>query len=182
LKGWNPRCFERGARFASIAAAAARFVDFADWPSVAEIDRRLASDAGVRFVAADKGPGYEARIALAGEVPTRVASWHDFLNALVWASFPRAKWALTARLHTLATARGPGNRSREEDFLALFDEGGVAIQAGSEIIFGHALFEHWLRDQRVSGLALELPAGPVDALLAEILASPFAERTRRVEL
>jgi len=182
LTGWEPRFFERGGRFASIAVAAARFADLPDWPGVIEIDRRLAADAGVRFVAADKAPGYEARIVLAGEVPTRVASWHDFLNALVWASFPRAKRALTARLHGFAAARGRGNRSREEDFLALFDEGGVVIQGGAEIVFGHALFEHWIRGERVSGLVLELPAGPADALLAAVLSGPFAERTRRVEL
>ena len=40
---------------------------------------------------------YDARIALERVVPTRARSWHDLLNALVWATFPRAKLALHAR-------------------------------------------------------------------------------------
>jgi hypothetical protein len=178
---WEPGFFRRSARFAPIADAAARFADCRDWPAVIDIDRRLAADAGVRFVAADKAPGYAARIVEAGEVPTRPGSWHDFLNALVWAAFPRAKRALTARLHALAAMRGGGNRGRDEDLLALWDEGGVAVVAGAEVVFGHAVFEHLVRGETVRGLALAVPAGagPLDARLAEAVSAPFEARASR---
>ncbi|HKA91597.1 MAG TPA: DUF3025 domain-containing protein [Haliangiales bacterium] len=180
---WQPEFFRRSERFAPIAAAASRFAGFRAWPAVEEIDRRLAADAGVRFVAAEKGPGYAARIVEQREVPTRPGSWHDFLNALVWAAFPRAKRALTARLHALAALRGGGNRGREEDFLALWDEGGVAVvDGGAEVVFGHAVYEHLVRGESVRGLALAVAGGaaPLDARIAEVVSAPFGARASRV--
>jgi hypothetical protein len=118
---------------------------------------------------------YEGRIVLAGEVPTRLADWHDLFNALAFCAFPRAKWALHARQFRIYEARLvpgatrlPGARTREQDALALFDEGGVVIcskgpraalpadpdrvdtaltelvRSGEAcaLLFGHALFEH----------------------------------------
>ena len=78
--------------------------------------------------------------------------WHDFMNALVWATFPRAKAALHRQQHALYQAwatpgatRLPNARTREQDGLALVDEGGVVIlasNAGDLVVpFGHALFE-----------------------------------------
>jgi hypothetical protein len=95
----------------------------------------------------------------------------------VWAVFPEAKWQLHARQHRAVRARLdsaarstlPGARTREQDALALLDEGGVVIacrpasldrarSALSErreaeairlfaerearaVVFGHAIFE-----------------------------------------
>lgn len=117
---------------------------------------------------------YDESIAEKGVVPTRAKNWHDYLNMLVWHTFPRAKAALHARQHTALAARnllGPaarGRRSREEDTLALLDEGGAVLFGGratSEltaaldakddaraealfrggacraVVFGHAVFE-----------------------------------------
>lgn len=77
---------------------------------------------------------YEGRIVLKGEVPTRLDDWHDFFNALTFAAFPRAKWTLHARQFALLQARVPegarrlpGARTREQDALSLFDEGGIAL-------------------------------------------------------
>src|SRR5262249_35662913 len=76
---------------------------------------------------------YDARIALARHVPTRARSWHDVTNALVWATFPGAKLALHARQHAIIATRMsrdlrlPGARTPEQDALAMFDEGGVAL-------------------------------------------------------
>jgi hypothetical protein len=119
---------------------------------------------------------YEGRIVLRGEVPTRADDWHDFFNALSFAAFPRAKWALHARQYRLLagrvtpdTRRLPAARTREQDALALFDEGGVALVVSPDVTldlgpdnraldelalslwregrarlvpFGHALYEH----------------------------------------
>lgn len=180
----------RGPWFGPVAAPAAALAAFGEWPTVAELDRALAPwlrVAGVRLVpaavpAARAGEAaaevYELRIADDGEVPTRAASWHDLLNALQWAAFPRAKRALTARLaahqrervaaRDAAGGRWPGRRDPAHDRLALVDEGGLivlhaaaaapptsdtlaaAIAAGDAraFVFGHALLEHALSGDR----------------------------------
>lgn len=120
--------------------------------------------------------GYEGGIVERGEVSTREGDWHDLFNALAFCSFPRAKWALHARQYAIQRARVsptarrlPGSRTREQDALALFDEGGLALcLSGAEraslpadedaraarlsqlfaggallaVPFGHALYEH----------------------------------------
>jgi hypothetical protein len=54
-------------------------------------------------------------------------------NALVWASFPRAKLALHERQHRTISARLgddgrlPGGRTSEQDAIAMLDEGGVVL-------------------------------------------------------
>jgi Protein of unknown function (DUF3025) len=92
---------------------------------------------------------YEIRIAEAGEIPTRPDNLHDVCNALSWAAFPRAKWALTRRIAELQKARmaddgsQPGTRTREHDRLALLDEGGmIELGGGRGVIVGHALWQH----------------------------------------
>jgi hypothetical protein len=125
----------------------------------------------------DLGALYEGRIVLAGEVPTREGDWHDLFNALAFCAFPRAKWQLHARQYRIYAARlapgatrMPGARTREQDALALFDEGGILVCApratraelpadpdrvdaaltelvvtgrARALLFGHALFEHF---------------------------------------
>jgi hypothetical protein len=119
---------------------------------------------------------YEGRIAELGEVPQRPDDWHDLFNALAFLAFPRAKAALHLRQYAISkqriapgATRLPGARTREQDALALFDEGGVAVLAGPAdaaridvqaddcgrlvaslcaegrahvVPFGHALYEH----------------------------------------
>lgn len=169
---------------APIAPLFARF-DADPLADVGALDRALAPVAGVRFERAAPRPsrarrrpafspaeGYDGRITLAGVVPTRPGSLHDLLNALVWCALPTAKRALHARQHALVAARGgkAPARTREEDALALVDEGGAVVVAapgrGAEvaeavfseragalaalaarghargILFGHALYEH----------------------------------------
>ena len=102
---------------------------------------------------------YDASI-VRGVVPTRARCWHDYLNALVWVTFPRAKAALHARQYAMIRAWAtpgapslPNARTREQDAVALIDEGGVVVlsAAGREVAipFGHALFE---------GLVYETPS------------------------
>lgn len=91
---------------------------------------------------------YDARIVNEGVVPTREGSWHDLMNALVWATFPKAKKALHTRQHGLVRVAEPGEslrRPRELDALALLDEGGVAVlRDGSRVVFGHAIYEGYV--------------------------------------
>jgi hypothetical protein len=159
-----------------------------DWPTVAELDEALATFAlrnasghPLRLERQDpKAPRrrgrrcrdelYDAKIDLHGLLPTRERSWHDLFNALVWATFPRAKAALAHRQHVALQQRLPPvferlppTRTPEQDALTLLDEGGglVVVPEGAEaaaekaildgapfdamlVIFGHAVYEHLL--------------------------------------
>jgi Protein of unknown function (DUF3025) len=109
-------------------------------PSRATLARWLAqagSDALV-VAPADAPEGYEPAV-VRGEIPTREGSWHDVFNVLAFIAFPRAKPALHHRALALQRARkaagGPaGVRSREEDALALIDEGALVFAGSPEAI------------------------------------------------
>jgi hypothetical protein len=159
---WDPSFFRRNHLFWPIAPAATALERFSVWPAPEELDVLFRGDPPVRFERAPPRPrrgnrmesaGYDARIALEGVVPTRAESWHDLLNAVVWASFPRAKRALHARQHRMIAARLgedarlPGARTKEQDAVAMLDEGGVVVlreRTTTEelaVIFGHAIYE-----------------------------------------
>lgn len=150
---WSPR-FGEGPRFASLSPALARVAHFEAFPPVDALDDALGAllprrDEGERYRLVAQRPSprrgrgadvdalYDVVIDARGEIPTRPGDWHDLLNALVWASFPRAKSRLSARQHRLhrarAAARGPdartlpGARTRAQDALALLDEGGALV-------------------------------------------------------
>lgn len=200
---WNGRFFEADARFWPIAPAARVFAEYADFPAPEELRAP-----GVRFVTARKprrvrreiapGAAYDERI-LSGEVPTRPRSWHDFLNALVWATFPASKRAVhELQAALLERSRVPGSRAlpnaraRDHDALALLDEGGVLVlSAGSAELalgFGHALYESLVRggpSVTASSLHFALPQLPsateeatsvADALLSARLKEPLSPR------
>ena len=183
---FDPRFFEKSRLFWPIAPAARAFAECTDWPDPAALTRALSPRARVALVAAaprprrqktpaDARPLYDARIVLDRCVPTRERSWHDLLNALVWATFPRAKAALHERqLRALrarivpGATRLPDTRSREHDALALIDEGGVVILESPDaparaIVFGHALYE---------GLVLGVRAMIARAVVANVTPLP----------
>ena len=176
---FDGRFFERSGLFWPIARGAEKFAKYTDWPDVAEYARVFHQAPVVRFVAEPprvrrrakrRGPSalldphalYDGRIALAGSVPTRPRSWHDFLNALVWGAFPRAKTRLHARQHAaIVRSLPPGARtlpparSRQHDALALVDEGGVIVLDDERgralrVVFGHAIFEGLVLDVRAT--------------------------------
>jgi hypothetical protein len=138
----------------------------------------------------------DGSIARMHAVPTRLNDWHDLFNALVFPSFPRSKHALHARqleqqeLRLAAIVRGeqqPGVRTRAQDTLTLFDEGGCVVMAERSTLehlraldvpafqaalasesgiliapFGHAVFEHMVEGLRCPGTLaclLELEPG-----------------------
>jgi hypothetical protein len=146
-----------------------------DFPSLTELARVFEGAAPVRFVRpvprrrrdpVDVATLYDARIALDGLVPTRERCWHDFMNALVWGTFPRAKRALHARQHRLVTdrivpgARGLPPRSPALDALALLDEGGVAVMTRDT-----SAVEGALRSRRAGCLRSLITAGVAEALV-----------------
>ncbi len=209
LATFRPRFFEEDPLFWPIAEAAKAFVDCTSWPAVERIDRALRDAAGLSFELQQSRPArrrraeapprspaelYDGRIA-AGCVPTRFGSWHDLLNALVWATFPATKRALHERQHRLAEERNgptftrlPGARTREQDTLALLDEGGIVElgEGGPTLLFGHALFEALVsRQDFIHGSVLRLPrpeplpreglgrVAYADREMAQMVASPL---------
>jgi hypothetical protein len=192
-KTFDARFFERDPRFSAIVPVAKIFADYTDWPTPSEIDEALGARAGIRFVLAkprprrQRGPVdvrdmYDARIAR-GEVPTRERNWHDLLNALVWATFPKSKATLHARQHRAirewagadVVRKLPNARTRELDALALVDEGGVIVCDDAKlVVFGHALYEGFVLGVR-SMIARAVPVDgsspDADALLAARLAT-----------
>jgi hypothetical protein len=199
---WLPRFWESDARFAPVASAARRFARCVEWPTVEECQallEDLLAAAGVRLVEAPPRPArrgrrgrsrvlaradelYEGRIAANGEVPTRARSWHDFMNALVWASFPQSKQAHARCYHREQLARmgegaaeRPPTRSPMQDLLARIDEGGCVRAAepsgrvARTFIFGHAIYEHL-----VSGVSISRPT-TWTFVAPEILDAPLEE-------
>lgn len=177
---WDPSFFRSSALFWPVAPAAEKLERFAGWPEPDDLTRLFERDAGVRFEAAapharrrrlGASERYDALITEQRVVPTRRGSWHDLLNALVWATFPRAKRALHARQHRAITARLgadlrlPGERTRDQDAVAMLDEGGVVLlgEEVTPIVFGHAIYERLVCDGRISlwAAAVRVPADDV---------------------
>lgn len=204
---WDPSFCTRSRLFWPLVPAASAFGSYAAWPPVSAYDEALAPRAGVHFRVQPPKPRrgrrrgpidpsalYDARIAAEGWVPTRTGSWHDFFNALVWATFPvskrvfheRQRKAVAARIEPSAKVL-PGTRTREQDGLAILDEGSLlllvaeasvdSVQAALEardeapvhaaiargeamaIAFGHALYESLLvpREKPIWAMVVLLP-------------------------
>lgn len=180
---WRPRFFEASPLFASIAEVAARFAADESFPTPERIDDLLRDRAPVRFVRQtrhDKQP-YDARIVNEGLVSTRNGSWHDFLNALVWATFPLAKTALHRRQHPLVVPGAP-HRTPEGDALAMLDEGGVFCvdPDAPPIVFGHAIYEGLVLGRPVFAAGLDIDgADDLDRRAAKKIADPALVRTSK---
>lgn len=139
----------------------------AGWPGLADYQGLLdglpqppmtAAGARLRVVpqaasASQWEAGYEPRIYLTGELQTRSENWHDLLNLLVWASFPRTKAALNQRHYELQQARAveakAGHaqtkqpRSPAQDALTQFDESGVIVACSEPELAGLLRAFHW---------------------------------------
>jgi hypothetical protein len=176
---FDPRFLEKSPLFWPLTRAARALGSHADFPSAADLSSVFEAAAPVRFVQAtparrrrapvDAAALYDARVTLERVVPTRPRCWHDFMNALVWGTFPAAKRALHARQYrAIAERLTPGARtlpparSSELDALALIDEGGIVVLAADPELVraGLATRERGtLRAQVVSGEAVAVVFG-----------------------
>lgn len=131
--------------FDAVRHVAVSLEGLSDFPDVPELSRRLfpatsgiSLETQVVLPKRTKKPKvhaelYDVSIRDRGLVPTRARSWHDLMNALVFAAYPKAKHTIHA-LHARELDRHfarhgglPNARSRVQDVLALFDEGGVVL-------------------------------------------------------
>lgn len=151
---WVPRFDERSRAFAGYRPIVERIASSEAWPSIETLSS-IVADEGRRRAAPvptmvlqgprrrgprDRASLYDAHIVERGEVPTRDRHWHDTMNALVWAAFPLAKYALHRRQYDALCAAVdrefdaiPGARSREHDAIAMLDEGGVVVLAAQSV-------------------------------------------------
>src|ERR1700722_1681688 len=171
---FDPSFVAKSPLFWPIERAARPLASCDAFPPPVALDGVFEGDPPVRFVPATPRPRgrrrgpldlcsmYDARITLERRVPTRARSWHDLLNALVWGTFPMAKGALHARQHRAMAERVPHGawtlppaRTREQDALALIDEGGVVVLAIAGGGASRALPQHpeALREMTASGEA-----------------------------
>ncbi len=150
----------------------------ADWPEVMtlnQISARLIPEFQWTFVTSPKLPrrskskgmtslsGYVATICRQKQIPVRERNLHDFLNAASFMIFPRSKLALNER-HLVESPDGlkPGqNRTRTQDLLTMFDEGGVlrlkSTNQFRDLIFGHAVYEHLVLHKKIRAARLDIP-------------------------
>lgn len=188
------------------------FLRTAEFPTVEQLTElaekqrvlRAPEEKPLRFTHADKKPRrkkrtelvldqlYDGSISLKGEVPCLFESYHDLFNSLAFAAFVRSKRALHHRQFVALQSwvgdrpQLPGKRTREQDALTIFDEGGVIVlmdkpfadnwRKSTEptpipayapehgvvpLLFGHALLEHVLYGHvqiRASAVVIELPS------------------------
>ncbi len=189
---WNRTFLEGHPLFSAFEAVArplrtARFPDMEMLSDLVEEQRvlRTPQSSPLRFVEMTKKPRrrkrerlvleelYDGSIELLGQVPCLHESYHDLFNAIAFAAFGRAKRALHRRQFAAlsnwvgTSPQLPGRRTREQDALTIFDEGGVVIlmdenyfsqwrQTSAKtlipgfapdrgvvpLLFGHALLEH----------------------------------------
>lgn len=176
--------------------------DCVSWPNLLELSdlaRRggvqTASGLDLKFVPAPArrrrrgasrpplGPSYEQRIYEHGEIQTRSHNWHDFFNALAWILFPQVKAALNAR--QVLAARPGVVRTREQDRLAMMDEGGVLIIDGRVLIVGHALMESMVqgvRDIRAMAFTINAELHQADSVAALAISEGVFETPRTFPL
>lgn len=155
---------------------------------------------------------YDGSIHLRGQVPCLHHSYHDLFNALAFSAYVRSKRALHARQFNALKAwagdapKLPGRRTREQDALTIFDEGGVVVllepgmmrtwrtsdqplslsahqpKSGAlPLLFGHALVEHLFDGHtqiRASALVIEL-AEPLSTI-PDILDAADVELAARI--
>jgi hypothetical protein len=133
---WSADLFARYRAFSPYLEQAEALRELGTFPTPDQLTTWWGEPAGVRFVPQAprrRGAGaaeYEALIA-EGAIPTRAESWHDLMNALVWATFPRSKGSIH-RSQRAEMERGRalgllGRRTPRHDALAVVDEGGVIV-------------------------------------------------------
>lgn len=135
---WTPD-FDALPMCGSVAHWAGQFRNEPGWPSAARLNQlaeaqilRNAAGRTVRFAEQTAACGqldYEQHILDSGEVPTRIANAHDFFNALIWLTFPRAKAALNAVQCRELAGAPKGQRSPASNAATLFDESGLVLVA-----------------------------------------------------
>lgn len=135
IQQWDPHFLRRSPIFDELQPLL-RHHSWDNWPSCDQLNELLPPAAQndqqqqIRFIpqldAMDE-LYYEEWIYERGLCPTRIASWHDFFNAIIWCLFPQTKRELNAQHVADIASHGRQGRTRRRDALTMFDECGVVV-------------------------------------------------------
>jgi len=147
---WNPSFFKQTPLFWPITPTLTEnIISSPSWPTLDQCNQLLSNNIPnknqkiITFVEQASTchsfeEEYEPRIFLSGEVQTRLHNWHDFLQVLVWKTFPKTKALLNEIHYSAAIERYEKNdkqRSKKENFVTLFDEcGSIIVSADKNIL------------------------------------------------
>lgn len=135
---------------------------------------------------------FERSVVERNELVVRPDNLHDFMNALVWLTFPRSKRAISEAHVALGVTADGKTRPRRRDVLTLFDEAGILVLSQRDDLRrlheGHQwrqLFvenrEDFVRDARPvlfgHGSLEQLGSNPHRGLTVKALWLPFAPDT-----
>lgn len=171
---WNASFYQQSSMFLPIAGVAGQFMP-QQWPSLDEMNRALLTRQHPILVngnplkavaqdskASDFFSGYEQQIYLNGCLQTRTQNWHDYLNLLVWMSFPETKSVLNQQQYSESLSQyrlGKNSRSLKQNTLAQFDECGVIICCSNprlyELLQNHCWKELFYDEQDRIGKEIE---------------------------
>ncbi|MCW5588499.1 MAG: DUF3025 domain-containing protein [Legionellales bacterium] len=133
---WQADFYTTSPLFMPIAKAAQRFHACRDWPTLINMNEEFNvinyGHQAVQFVAQADKPrsfqeGYEQRIYLTGQVQTRLNNWHDFMNMLIWRTFPECKKIMNALHYHESLQPGQPTRTLRQHRLTQLDECGVIM-------------------------------------------------------
>ncbi len=151
IQNWNPDFMHLSPIFAPFKHFQKYVGGMQDWPELSYLNAmiiqqrlHIVSGSGKRicFVPAiiknkHAEKKYESAVYLTGQVQTRVKSWHDFFNALVWQIFPRAKSVLN-QIHyqdqLIESLNKVKHRSALRDAVTHFDESGVIVVSSEKTL------------------------------------------------
>lgn len=132
---WQTACFCQNPQiFSPIMAVLRPFLAYKDWPcradlqqSLDERDEILLASGKVLWLSDNVTGDYETHLYETGGLPTREHNWHDFLNLLVWQSFPRLKAQINAMHYEEKQKNSSKQRNTRQNRLTQFDESGVIV-------------------------------------------------------
>ncbi len=151
IQNWNPDFMDLSPIFAPFKHLKKYVEGMQDWPELSCLNEmiilqrlHIVSGSGkeICFVPPMIGSNhtekkYEPTVYLTGQVQTRVKSWHDFFNALVWQIFPRAKSALN-QIHyqnqLIESLNKIKHRSALRDAATHFDESGMIVVSSEKTL------------------------------------------------
>ncbi|MDO9310133.1 MAG: DUF3025 domain-containing protein [Nitrosomonas sp.] len=148
---WNPNFVDLSPMFEPFLHLKEYFANCVFWPEHTHLNKlallqnqQILTQSEKKICFVPQGIGrqcfeqnYESRIYLTGQIQTRAKNWHDFFNALVWHTFPRAKSALN-QLHYQAQLFESANKIKHRcalrDAATLFDESGVIVVSSEKTL------------------------------------------------
>ena len=151
IQQWDPQFAHTSPIFDDVAALLGER-RYANWPSCEQLNSLLPAAAAnemqqpIRFVPQETPMDelyYEEWIYLKAQCPHRIASWHDFFNAMIWCLFPSLKRIMNFQHYQDIELAGRRQRTARRDALTMFDECGVVVPSCDPQLIDALQNHHW---------------------------------------